>query len=38
LPARDEDALRHATVGLATELLEAGRLEDAGELAALVLG
>ncbi|HZX67632.1 MAG TPA: tetratricopeptide repeat protein, partial [Candidatus Elarobacter sp.] len=38
LPMRDEEALRHATVGLATALLEAGRLDDAGELAALVLG
>jgi tetratricopeptide (TPR) repeat protein len=38
LPTRDDDALRHATVGLATALLEAGRLDDAGELAALVLG
>ena len=38
LPIRDDDALRHAAVGLATALLEAGRLDDAGELAALVLG
>jgi glycosyltransferase involved in cell wall biosynthesis len=38
LPMRDDEALRHATVGLATALLEAGRLDDAGELAALVLG
>ncbi len=37
LAAPDEAALRHATVGLATALLEAGRLADAGKLAALVL-
>jgi glycosyltransferase involved in cell wall biosynthesis len=38
LPAPDESMLRHATVGLATALLEAGRLADAGKLAAFVLG
>jgi glycosyltransferase involved in cell wall biosynthesis len=37
LAAPDEAALRHATLGLATALLEAGRLSDAGKLAALVL-
>ena len=37
LTARDDDALRHATVGLATALLEAGRYDDAGKLAAFVL-
>jgi glycosyltransferase involved in cell wall biosynthesis len=37
LAAPDEAALRHATLGLATALLEAGRLNDAGKLAALVL-
>jgi tetratricopeptide (TPR) repeat protein len=37
LPAPDEPALRHATVGLATALLEAGRVADAGKLAAFVL-
>ena len=37
LPAHDETMLRHATVGLATALLEAGRLADAGKLAAFVL-
>jgi glycosyltransferase involved in cell wall biosynthesis/Flp pilus assembly protein TadD len=37
LTARDEDVLRHATFGVATALLEAGRLDDAGKLAALVL-
>jgi glycosyltransferase involved in cell wall biosynthesis/Flp pilus assembly protein TadD len=38
LHAPDEAMLRHATVGLATALLEAGRLADAGKLAAFVLG
>jgi glycosyltransferase involved in cell wall biosynthesis/Flp pilus assembly protein TadD len=38
LPAPDEAMLRHATVGLATALLEAGRLAEAGKLAAFVLG
>jgi len=38
LRAPDEPMLRHATVGLATALLEAGRLADAGKLAAFVLG
>jgi tetratricopeptide (TPR) repeat protein len=33
----DETALRHATLGLATALLEAGRVGDAGKLAAFVL-
>jgi glycosyltransferase involved in cell wall biosynthesis len=37
LPAPDENALRHATLGLATALLEAGRIADAGKLAAFVL-
>jgi len=37
LAAPDEAALRHATLGVATALLEAGRLSDAGKLAALVL-
>ncbi|MEA2786610.1 MAG: hypothetical protein QOF71_2714, partial [Candidatus Eremiobacteraeota bacterium] len=37
LPAPAENALRHATVGLATALLEAGRVADAGKLAAFVL-
>jgi tetratricopeptide (TPR) repeat protein len=37
LTVRDDDALRHATVGLATALIEAGRLDDAGKLAAFVL-
>jgi tetratricopeptide (TPR) repeat protein len=37
LTTRDEGALLHATVGLATALLEAGRLDDAGKLAAFVL-
>jgi glycosyltransferase involved in cell wall biosynthesis/Flp pilus assembly protein TadD len=38
LRAPDETVLRHATVGLASALLDAGRLADAGKLAALVLG
>ncbi|HEY0614189.1 MAG TPA: glycosyltransferase [Candidatus Elarobacter sp.] len=38
LRAPDESMLRHATVGLATALMEAGRLTDAGKLAAFVLG
>jgi tetratricopeptide (TPR) repeat protein len=38
LPAPDETMLRHATVGLATALLEAGRLAEAGKLASFVLG
>jgi glycosyltransferase involved in cell wall biosynthesis/Tfp pilus assembly protein PilF len=38
LPAPDESMLRHATVGLATALLEAGRLAEAGKLASFVLG
>ena len=38
LAAADEPMLRHATVSLATALVEAGRLGDAGKLAALVLG
>ncbi len=37
LAVRDDVALRHATVGVATALLEAGRLDDAGKLVALVL-
>jgi Flp pilus assembly protein TadD len=37
LKAPDESALRHATLGLATALLEAGRVADAGKLAAFVL-
>jgi tetratricopeptide (TPR) repeat protein len=37
LPAPDEKTFRHATLGLATALLEAGRLADAGKLAAFVL-
>ena len=37
LPAPDEAALRHASVGLAGALLQAGRLDDAGKLAALAL-
>ncbi len=37
LAAPDETALRHATLGLATALLEAGRVADAGKLAAFVL-
>jgi tetratricopeptide (TPR) repeat protein len=38
LPAPDEAMLQHATLGLATALLEAGRIADAGKLAALALG
>ena len=38
LPAPDESALRHASLGLATALLEAGRVGDAQKLAALALG
>ncbi len=37
LAAPDENALRHATIGLAGALLEAGRVADAGKLAAFVL-
>jgi glycosyltransferase involved in cell wall biosynthesis len=37
LAAPDETVLRHATVGLAGALLEAGRVGDAGKLAAFVL-
>ena len=37
LAAPDENALRHAVLGLATALLEAGRVADAGKLAAFVL-
>jgi tetratricopeptide (TPR) repeat protein len=37
LAAPDEAMLRHATVGLAGALLEAGRVSDAGKLAALAL-
>ncbi len=37
LPAPDESVLRHATVGLATALIEAGRLAEAGKLATFVL-
>jgi tetratricopeptide (TPR) repeat protein len=37
LAARDDGALRHATVGVATALLEAGRLDEAGKLVAFVL-
>jgi hypothetical protein len=37
LAAPDENALRHATIGLAGALLEAGRVGDAGKLAAFVL-
>jgi tetratricopeptide (TPR) repeat protein len=37
LAAPDENALRHATLGLANALLEAGRVADAGKLAAFVL-
>ena len=37
LPAPDETTLRHATLGLATALLEAGRVADAGRLASFVL-
>ena len=37
LPAPDEMVLRTATVGLAGALLEAGRVADAGKLAAFVL-
>ena len=36
-PRPTTPALRHATLGLATALLEAGRVADAGKLAALVL-
>jgi tetratricopeptide (TPR) repeat protein len=38
LPAPDERTLQHATVGLATALLEAGRIAEAGKLAASALG
>ena len=38
LRAPDEATLRHATLGLATALLEAGRIGEAGQLAAFVLG
>ncbi len=37
LPSPDVAVLRHAAVGLATALLEAGRLADAGKLAELAL-
>ncbi|HEX3469199.1 MAG TPA: tetratricopeptide repeat protein, partial [Candidatus Elarobacter sp.] len=37
LASRDDGALRHATLGVASALLEAGRIEDAGKLAAFVL-
>ncbi len=37
LPAPDEALLRNATLGLAGALLEAGRVADAGKLAAFVL-
>ena len=37
LAAPDEAMLQHATVGLAAALLEAGRVGDAGKLAAVVL-
>jgi glycosyltransferase involved in cell wall biosynthesis len=38
LSAPDEAVRQHATLGLATALLEAGRIADAGKLAALALG
>ena len=38
LPAPDEPMLRHAALGLATALLEAGRIAEASQVAAFALG